>query len=684
MNKHRKCRIRKAATLCAVVAFALALFDFKAQAADPHSAYYSAENNRLFWFIQISDIHIGARGTQDENYLTWIVNDAKAAIEPEFIVASGDLTDSTNGNWLGLPNGPYQAEWDQYKAILAGKVDASDYYDIPGNHDAYNDQYFQYYLANSIQGQATGQMQISWTKVFPFGSYHFLGVNTADNSGDPFSLSWPWGDYAGLDLTELAFIDNQLATHQDAALTLVFGHHPVTATGDDQDTYLYYGAPQFITDLDIYGTSLYGYGHTHRSKEDLFAGDSYTGYMAGDGVFYFNVPSLGKSSDWHYSVVAIDCNGVSSTTQAKGSWPVALITAPADKFLGSAPNPYSYTIPNATNNPIRALAFDVNPITSVRFRINGVGDWHTMTQPRPVENPRLWQGVWDASSLPAGECTIEVQAASSSGTKTDLITVAVEAVSGCGNGTCDVGEDACSCPEDCGTPPAEVCSDGIDNDCDELIDCADSDCNSDPACTGCGNGTCESDEDQCTCPADCGAPPEFETNCSDGLDEDCDGWADCSDPTGECDSDPACLCGNGTCDTGEDCGICSIDCISGGVVGVCGNGVCEPANGEDCVSCSADCAGVQTGKPSGRYCCGDGDGVNPVSCGDARCSASGFSCGTTPSPYCCGDGVCEGAEDSFNCQIDCGLPPACATKKSPCTEDSDCCSNRCSNKGVCL
>ena len=51
----------------------------------------------------------------------------------------------------------------------------------------------------------------------------------------------------------------------------------------------------------------------------------------------------------------------------------------------------------------------------------------------------------------------------------------------CGNGICDPGEDSCNCPEDCGTPPpsetpGSTCSDGLDNDCDGLIDSDDPDC----------------------------------------------------------------------------------------------------------------------------------------------------------------------------------------------------------------
>jgi beta-lactamase superfamily II metal-dependent hydrolase len=59
----------------------------------------------------------------------------------------------------------------------------------------------------------------------------------------------------------------------------------------------------------------------------------------------------------------------------------------------------------------------------------------------------------------------------------------------------------------------------------------------------------------------------------------------------------------------------------GGVVSDCGNGVCDP--GEDCTTCASDCVGKTGGKPTGRYCCGNGscesvgeDATNcPVDCG---------------------------------------------------------------------
>lgn len=190
------------------------------------------------------------------------------------------------------------------------------------------------------------------------------------------------------------------------------------------------------------------------------------------------------------------------------------------------------------------------------------------------------------------------------------------------NGVCDGEEDCVNCPGDCVTGSGSMCGNGVcetgagescltcSQDCHGMqngkpgnryccggegynpVTCDDSRCTADGrACTDapgvpscCGDGVCEGVEDACSCALDCGAGPSFESNCTDGIDEDCDGTSDCTDT--DCATDPACKtlvdCGNGVCDTGE-----------------------------DCVSCAADCPGKQTGRKSERFCCGDGvdDGV---------------------------------------------------------------------------
>jgi hypothetical protein len=139
---------------------------------------------------------------------------------------------------------------------------------------------------------------------------------------------------------------------------------------------------------------------------------------------------------------------------------------------------------------------------------------------------------------------------------------AMDPACACGNGMCVAPENPCTCPVDCGLPaPMEtgLCADGIDNDCDGPIDCADPDCVTDPACL-CGNGSCVPPENPCNCPADCGSPsPEtVGVNCADGVDNDCDGPIDCADSG--CAGDPACVCGDGTCSIGENSCNCMADC----------------------------------------------------------------------------------------------------------------------------
>ena len=126
---------------------------------------------------------------------------------------------------------------------------------------------------------------------------------------------------------------------------------------------------------------------------------------------------------------------------------------------------------------------------------------------------------------------------------------------------------------------------------------------------------------------------------------------------------------DGKCETDEICTTCGSDCVSSAGA-FCGNGVCEPTIGESCLSCPGDCAGSQAGKPNSRYCCGNGStGQNPVTCADSRCTQGARECSNTPqAASCCGDLQCGGVENSFNCALDCGPPPACDPTETSCTD----------------
>ena len=240
------------------------------------------------------------------------------------------------------------------------------------------------------------------------------------------------------------------------------------------------------------------------------------------------------------------------------------------------------------------------------------------------------------------------------------------------DGNCDDGQycngaESCDALLDCqaGTPPD--CDDGVSctiDWCDELNDT----CMTSPDDGRCDDGLWCNGAETCDALADCQA----------GIDP-CPGQG--CDEVGQvcfpivCDDD-------GVCEAGEDCYTCPGDCFMGSGA-LCGNGVCEAADGEDCVSCPDDCNGYVEGKPSGRYCCGDGTAKYGVTCGDSRCTDGGNTCTTDPAaPSCCGDGLCEGDEDAVNCVVDCGCTdPAECDDANECTVD-DCVDGICENLPV--
>jgi len=435
--------------------FLMLIAAFPLHSGSPGSAYYSAENDRIFWFAIISDIHIGAHGYSGSENLLWFLDEARDVINPLFIVNTGDLTDSTNWDTDIYPDGPHLEEWVQYKAIVdASGVTPDIYYDLPGNHDHYSDANFDYYLAYSLQGSATGQTQFSWREDLGFGTYHFLGVNTCGNDGAQFSLAPPYyGDNAGLDHVELTYINDELVANSDADLTMIFGHHAIDTRSPDlrdwalrdaqewTETALRSGADEFVSLMESYDVLMYGYGHSHIYREEFFVRDMTM------GTIYLNVGSLTKSDADHYSIVAIDCNGISTTSHTLGVWPAVIITAPLDKNLGMKNNPYTTGVVDLSGDtaPVRALVFDKVPVTSVEYRMyqlldsggefvqgglgvisefmKSQGMWQPMTQVDAghASYPYLWEADCP-TPLTGGTYTLEVRATGSTTQKDSIPT----------------------------------------------------------------------------------------------------------------------------------------------------------------------------------------------------------------------------------------------------------------------
>ena len=59
LHTRRKAAVAQAVCLVAIAGLLL-LAPVAARAGDPYSAYYHCNGSRLFWFMVISDIHVGA------------------------------------------------------------------------------------------------------------------------------------------------------------------------------------------------------------------------------------------------------------------------------------------------------------------------------------------------------------------------------------------------------------------------------------------------------------------------------------------------------------------------------------------------------------------------------------------------------------------------------------------------
>jgi hypothetical protein len=110
---------------------------------------------------------------------------------------------------------------------------------------------------------------------------------------------------------------------------------------------------------------------------------------------------------------------------------------------------------------------------------------------------------------------------------------------------------------------AGLCSNGLDDDRDGFADCDDDDdCGMEPSCTEtmCSDGLDDDGDFSIDCEDyDCSTDPACAEKCDDAIDNDLDFLTDCEDS--DCDADPACAglerCANGTDDDGDG----DVDCF---------------------------------------------------------------------------------------------------------------------------
>ncbi len=252
---------------------------------------------------------------------------------------------------------------------------------------------------------------------------------------------------------------------------------------------------------------------------------------------------------------------------------------------------------------------------SVRAATQCVCQYDPMSDICRVETNNCGSGYYAECDPVTCGCTCKKSCTSTYSNKCDKTDTA-----GCSR-TCPNGYNCCDLSSDqpCGREfnQANGCSDGLDNDCDGKIDCNDLDCSDNstflsPCSTtndyGCTRTSCPAGYNCCSGGQNCGK----EVDCSDGLDNDCDGKTDAEDID----------CGPGACAPGNSCTQttyngqldmvttctgwgCNRDCVCFDGVTLClefEKVLCINTTGVDpCNNCTqdSDCCGWDTGA---RFC----------------------------------------------------------------------------------
>lgn len=354
------------------------------------------EPTYLFWFLQISDIHVSKfRDIPNrlKDFRTFC-SEVTDAVRPKVVIASGDLTDAKDAI---LGSEQYEQEWLNYYSTLVetGIFNKTKWLDIRGNHDNFNVQYlysssdlFRNFSAQGKYHKKSYLHQENDNEI----KYNFLAL---DASAEP-GTKRPYNFIGMISLDELQRVEN-LLKESPANYTIWFAHYPtstiMTPSGINH-------IRKFIGKFDE--SVIYVAGHLHTLANLVFKMHT----LQPEGFLELELGDFMKNRLFR---VGVFDHGMFSFADVKlGTWPIAIITNPKNILYN---NPFKEDIGlQRSSTHIRIVAFSKSEITQCKVKIND-DDWRLCE--KKTEN--FFAVPWSPSRYLHGKHKIEILVGDSDG-----------------------------------------------------------------------------------------------------------------------------------------------------------------------------------------------------------------------------------------------------------------------------
>ncbi|KAI9313362.1 Metallo-dependent phosphatase-like protein [Dichotomocladium elegans] len=260
--------------------------------------------SNLFYFVQISDLHVSKFESQGHTtHFLHFMRSVLPMLRPECVIVTGDLTDAKDAHKIKTEQ--YKEEWEMYKAIVEQSAGNVSWYDMKGNHDAFNlaswesahNLYRDY--GKSAKLIHDGHGVYAWDIVKPYGRYRFVAADATPKRGPGRPLNF-FGYFtsAVMDRLTSTILQSTLYNH-----TFVFSHYPTT-------TMVFGKSSTGKTFQDLASrASVYFCGHLHRLFGGL--GDVLQRYNYQTDMLELELADM--KDHGAYRIVAIDHDLISFT-----------------------------------------------------------------------------------------------------------------------------------------------------------------------------------------------------------------------------------------------------------------------------------------------------------------------------------------------------------------------------------